>query len=156
VTDAPSGPAAASASAPTDASSAGWKWASLTGFDRAGNSTTVKCGYLVGYALSFDPGLPTRPPGVNAGAAVPVRFALTNAAGTPIGDNDAAALAAACAVRIRLDGGEPGCARYDALTDRFTYVLKTPKELTAGMHSVAIEIAFTGGASSTSVPLLVK
>ena len=143
-------------STPADVSSAGWKLASLTGADRAGNSTTVSCGYLVGYAVLLDPAFPRRPPGTNAGAAVPVRFALTDAAGSPIGDAEAAALATACAVTIRLDGGAPGCAKYEDLANQFAYVLKTPKTLAPGSHTVAIEVAFPGGVSTTTVPLLVR
>ena len=58
VTDGASGPLSATVSAAASISSAGWRWASLTGFDRAGNSTTVSCGYLVGYALDVDAGFP--------------------------------------------------------------------------------------------------
>ena len=83
-------------------------------------------------------------PAGNAGAAVPVRFALTDAAGTPIADAVAQALAAACSVRVRLDGGAPG-ARYDACGDRFEYVLKTPQSLASGTHKVALEVVFAGG-----------
>ena len=108
VTDGTSGPAATTVSASADVSSVGWKSVSLTGSDLAGNSRTVSCGYAVGYAVTLDSAFPRRPPGVNAGAAVPVRFALTDAAGTPIADSAAQALAGACSVRVRLDGGEPG------------------------------------------------
>jgi FG-GAP repeat protein len=156
VTDGTSGPLSATVSAVGSTSSAGWRWAPLTGFDRAGNSTTVSCGYLVGYALDVDAGFPRRPPGVNAGSAVPLRFALTDAAGTPIADADALALAADCRVRILLDGIAPGCARYDATANRFEYVLKTPKTLTPGKHTVTIQVVFTGGTSSTDVPLVIR
>lgn len=156
VTDTTSGPAIPTVSAPADLSTVGWKSLPLTGFDRAGNSRTVSCRYLVGYAVSLDAGFPRRPPGVNAGAAVPVRFALTDAAGTPISDGEALALAAACAVRVRLDGGAPGCAKYDASTDRFGYVLKTPQSLAPGTHEVTLEVVFAGGASATVVPLVVR
>ncbi|HEY3190921.1 MAG TPA: hypothetical protein VGJ70_25745, partial [Solirubrobacteraceae bacterium] len=156
VADAPSGPAASIVSTPADASSVGWKSVSLTGFDRAGNSRTVSCRYLVGYAVSLDAGFPRRPPGVNAGAAVPVRFALTDAGGTPIGDLEAQALAAACAVRVRLDDGAPACAKYDATSNRFVYVLKTPQSLAPGTHDVTLEVVFPGGVSATVVPLVVR
>ena len=156
VTDGTSGPAATTVSAPADVSSVGWKSVSLTGSDRAGNSRTVSCGYAVGYAVSLDSTFPRRPPGVNSGAAVPVRFALTDAAGTPIADAAAQALAAACSVRIRLDDGAPGCAKYDDTSDRFTYVLKTPQSLAPGTHEVTLEVVFAGGTSTTSVPLAVK
>jgi uncharacterized protein (DUF2345 family) len=156
VTDGTSGPAATTVSASADVSSVGWKSASLTGFDRAGNSRSVSCGYVVGYAVGLDSSFPRRPPGVNAGAAVPVRFALTDAAGAPIADSAAQALAAACAVRIRLDGGAPGCAKYDATSHRFTYILKTPQSLAPGTHELTLEVLFAGGTSSTVVPLVVK
>jgi hypothetical protein len=156
VTDGTSGPAATAVSASADVSSVGWKSVSLTGSDRAGNSRTVSCGYAVGYAVTLDSAFPRRPTGVNAGAAVPVRFALTDAAGTPISDGAAQALADSCSVRVRLDGGAPGCAKYDASSDRFTYVVKTPQSLSPGTHEVTLEIVFAGGTSATVVPLVVK
>jgi FG-GAP repeat len=155
VGDTVSGPTATSVSAPADISSVGWKSVALTGFDRAGNSRTLSCRYLVGYAISLDAGFPRRP-GVNAGAAVPIRFALTDAAGAPIADGAAQALSAACGVRVRLDGGAPGCARYDASSDRFVYVLKTPQSVAPGTHEVTLEVVFPGGISSTVVPLVIR
>jgi FG-GAP repeat len=156
VADVTSGPAATTVSAPANVSSVGWKSLALTGFDLAGNSRTVWCRYLVGYAVSLDAAFPRRPPGVNAGAAVPVRFALTDAGGAPIPDAEALALAAACAVRVRLDDEAPGCAKYDASSDRFTYILKTPPSLSPGTHDVALEVVLPGGVSSTVVPLVVR
>jgi hypothetical protein len=47
VSDAASGPASATVSARADVSSAGAKIVRLTGFDNAGNSSTVTCGYTV-------------------------------------------------------------------------------------------------------------
>jgi Bacterial Ig-like domain (group 3) len=47
VSDATSGPAAASVSAPADVSSTGHKSVALTGYDNAGNQTTANCPYTV-------------------------------------------------------------------------------------------------------------
>jgi len=78
VTDTTSGPAQATVSAAADVSSAGRHSVSLTGWDLAGNEATATCDYLVGYRfLGF-----FRPVGraaYEAGATIPLRFALANA-----------------------------------------------------------------------------
>ena len=139
VTDATSGPTQATVSAPADVSSAGRHSVSLTGWDLAGNEATTSCDYLVGYRfLGF-----FRPLGraaYEAGATIPLRFALANASGVRIPDGEAAALAASCFVRITFAGGAHRCASYDAVSDTFRLSLKTSRTLVPGAYTVVARV----------------
>jgi Beta-lactamase enzyme family len=124
VADARSGPATANVSASADVSSAGAKTVALTGRDVAGNAATVACPYVVAFnVVGFFSPLPKE--ALKAGATVPVKLALANAAGVPIPDAEAAALAATCAVTAA-SGGASTCLAYDAAADRFQGNLKLP------------------------------
>ena len=59
-------------------------------------------------------------------------------------------------MRVLLDGHPPACATYDATANSFHYVLKSPKSLTPGKHTVTIQVRFPGGTSSTDVPLVIR
>ncbi|MGH3070697.1 MAG: PxKF domain-containing protein [Gaiellaceae bacterium] len=88
VSDATSGPAAASVSAAADTAAAGVKSVSLTGVDNAGNEATVACSYRVGYGFGgffqpVDNDLLNR---ANAGRAIPLKWRLVDASGSPVTD----------------------------------------------------------------------
>ncbi len=140
VTDSTSGVVAASVSAPADVSSAGAKTVALTGEDRAGNSTTAPCSYVVAYRfLGF--ASPLEVERIKAGSTIPVKFAFGDASGTPMPDAEGSALAAACAVRVSFTGGNPvpDCATYNADANRFELRLKTAKG-TLGMHTIGVRV----------------
>lgn len=88
VTDATSGPLAATVTGSADTSSAGAKTVGRTGYDVAGNATTAECSYTVLYnATQF--GSPVDPNIRNvakAGQPVPLKFRLTDANGAPVLD----------------------------------------------------------------------
>jgi hypothetical protein len=140
VGDAMSGPTSATVSGPADVSSAGPKTVQVTGHDLAGNSTTVACPYIVSYnVLGFFSPLPKDT--LKAGSTVPVKLALANAAGGPIPDAEAAALAAACAVTADA-GGASVCMSYDAGSDRFQVNLKLPDS--PGPATIAAKVTLGG------------
>lgn len=140
VTDATSGPVAPLVSAPADVSSAGAKTVDLTGEDKAGNTTTTGCPYIVAYKfLGFFSPLPQEK--VKAGSTVPVKFALADANDVLIPDAEAQALADACEVRIFFSGGDPApnCVEYKAGPDRFQFELKLPSGV-SGVHEITIKV----------------
>jgi hypothetical protein len=102
VSDATSGPTAASVSAAGDTATVGAKSASLTGSDNAGNETTSACGYRVGYAFDgfFQPVDNDALNKANAGRAIPLKWRLTDASGNPVAD-----LASASITTVSLNCG---------------------------------------------------
>jgi hypothetical protein len=148
VTDGLSGPAASPVTADvtaTDVSTPGVKSKSLTGFDIAGNQTTVGCTYVVGFNfLGFLEPIPQA--SYKRGSTIPVKFRLGDATGTTIPDADAQALLApVCRVKVTLDGTDKGCATYDPISDTFKFDLKTPKSLVPGNHTVGIRVSAPDG-----------
>ena len=140
VTDATSGPLSSPVSGPAIVTSAGAKTIDLTGKDRAGNATTKACAYIVAYKfLGFDEPLPADHR--KAGSTIPVKFRLGDANDVPIPDAEAAALAAACEVRVFFSGGNPSpnCAEYKAGPNRFEFLLRTPKGVT-GPQVITIRV----------------
>ena len=93
-------------SGPAIVTSAGAQTIDLTGEDKAGNTTTESCAYIVAYKfLGFDEPLPAEHR--KAGSTIPVKFRLGDANDVPIPDAEAAALAAACEVQVFFYGGRP-------------------------------------------------
>ena len=143
VTDALSGPVATTVgAAPTasDVATPGAHGLSLTGTDRADNSTTASCDYIVAYQFGgFLEPIPQS--SYKRGSTIPVKFRLTDAAGTPISDAAAKGLLAPfCAVRISFDDVDAGCARYNASTDTFQFDVKTAKTLGEGSHTIGVTV----------------
>jgi hypothetical protein len=147
VTDATSGPVDASISAAVtagDVATAGLKAKSLTGFDNAGNSTTVLCPFVLEFNfLGFLPPIPNKS-SFKAGSTIAVKFRLGDANGTPILKSDAQALASACDVQIFFTGGNPSpnCASYDG--NAFHFNLDTAKGLAPGTYAITVKV-FVGG-----------
>jgi hypothetical protein len=81
VTDATSGPAAATVSAAASTQAVGSFVAVLTAFDRAGNSASAPCAYTVSYGVGaqYDAAHVK-----NAGSTVPIRIQLQDYFGAPI------------------------------------------------------------------------
>jgi hypothetical protein len=146
VTDAPSGPAASpvlAAVTSADTATAGPGTKALTGFDNAGNQTTVNCPYTVGYQfLGFFSPLPRQY--VNASSTVSVKFALADITGTRISDAQAQAIAAACNARILFTAltPSPNCFSYDPTGKQFVFNLRTPRGVT-GLATITAEV-FSG------------
>ena len=162
VTDGLSGPAAATLSADVtaaDVATPGVKTKSLTGSDRAGNTTTVACPYVVSYAfLGF--GEPIPQASHRAGSNIAVKFRLGDASGRPISDAAAQALLRpTCLVIVTLDGTSQGCARYDAASDQFQVDVKTPNSLAAGNHVIAVRVSAPNGSgvvNTNSVTVVIR
>jgi hypothetical protein len=144
VTDASSGPAVASVSVAADTSSAGPKSATLTAMDVAGNTASVRCPYVVGF--TFSGFLAPIRDEVRAGAILPLNFALLDAAGAPIADATASALAAGCAVTVTFSGGtpSPNCATYDPITHQFHFNLAISRGLAPGTYTVGVAVRVGG------------
>ena len=157
VTDDTSGPANSSVGAAASVSTAGVKSVTLTSSDLAGNQASKSCSYVVAYGF---PGFssPTANASYKAGSSIPIKFALTNAAGTPISDASAQALANACGVKVSFSGGDPSpnCAIYDAKADRFQFDLKTAKSL-RGAQTITVRVFVgTGLVNTQSVVVQLK
>ena len=88
VSDATSGPVSSSLSAAADTATVGLKSVSLTGADNAGNATTAACAYRVGFGFSgfFQPVDNDLLNKANAGRAIPLKWRLTDASGSPVTD----------------------------------------------------------------------
>ena len=140
VTDATSGPLVSPISGPAVVTTAGAHTIDLTGQDRAKNSTTQACAYIVAYKfLGFLEPLPASHR--EAGSVIPVKFRLGDANDVPIPDAEAAALAAACEVQVFFTAGDPSpnCAEYKAGPNRFEFRLDTPKGVT-GLHVITVKV----------------
>ena len=140
VTDATSGPVASPINGPAVVTSAGAQTIDLTGEDKAGNTTTEACAYIVAYKfLGFLEPLPAQHR--KAGSTIPVKFRLGDANDVPIPDAEAASLVASCEVQVFFSGGNPSpnCAEYKAGPNRFDFLLKTPKGVT-GSHVITIKV----------------
>ena len=140
VTDATSGPLVTPISGPAVVTSAGARTIQLTGEDKARNTTTKACAYIVAYKfLGFLEPLPAEHR--KAGSVIPMKFRLGDANNVPIPDAEAQALVAACAVRVSFSGGtpSPNCASYQAGPNRFTFRLDTPKGAT-GLHAITVRV----------------
>jgi hypothetical protein len=87
VSDTLSGPLAATVSVPAATGAVGSKTVSLTGSDMAGHTQTASCAYGVAYVFSGFQS-PVDEGGVlnvvNAGRAIPLRWRLTDASGSPV------------------------------------------------------------------------
>lgn len=94
VSDATSGPASGSVSTAADTATVGQKTNSLTSSDNAGNETTAACGYRVGYDFSgfFQPVDNGVLNVARAGRAIPLKWRLTDASGSPITNLAAASI----------------------------------------------------------------
>lgn len=162
VTDALSGPVSGTVGGTVtagDVSTVGVKSVDVTGEDLAGNETTVGCPFQVSYDfLGFLQPMPRS--SYQRGATIPVRFALGDAAGTPISDADAAALLVPpCLVRVTLDGVDRGCATYNATGNFFQLDLKTTKGLAKGTHTIGVQVRAADGSglvNSETITILLR
>jgi hypothetical protein len=87
VSDGLSGPAGTTVSAGVSTAAVGTFAVNLTGQDRAGNSTTVSCGYTVGYVFTGLAAPVNRPNTLNvskAGQAIPLKWRITDYNGVGI------------------------------------------------------------------------
>jgi hypothetical protein len=137
-TDATSLPANPTVSAAADTSSFGAKTASVTGYDNAGNATTVSCPYTVAYGFGgFLTPLAGSTMSYGVGSTIPVKFTLRDGSGKPLGAATSAALAAAKHVEVTLSGpNTSGTVRATALCSwsdtYFLCLLKIPSGLATG------------------------
>ena len=89
VSDTQSGYAVSPVTALADTSTIGGHSANVTGYDNAGRSTTMACGYYVGYVITAFSAPIDNPSVVNsakAGQAIPVKWRLTDANGVGVSD----------------------------------------------------------------------
>jgi hypothetical protein len=156
VTDATSGPGAAQINVSADTSTAGRKSVSLTGRDRAGNTRTVSCSYLVGYRLN---GLKPNPgTDVKRGNTFRVEFAVRDAGGNTISDSIARGLVSSCSARVLVGPGTPAptCAKYDDRADRFYLDVNTSKTMSTGAYPITVNVVagtdvFAMGSTSVDI-----
>jgi hypothetical protein len=161
VADSLSGPAANSVSADlvdTDLDIVGNRTKVLTGTDVAGNTATANCAYSVGY----DVGVNTPADGAKfkAGTSITIAFTLSDADGAAISDATAAVLIGGkkkpCFIAGLYDGvAQTGCATYNAATDTFSVVIKTPKSRSVlGGHQIGLQIKAPNGSGIINVQLI--
>ena len=152
VADSVSGPRSPTVSTPADVSSPGAKSVSLTGQDRAGNTTTVNCRYVVSGKPEYRfVGLwPADGSRHRAGWPIVVFFKLAGPSGRPIPDAEARGLARACAVRVGSSGDganershDPGCARYESWRNLFVAWVPTSRH-GVGRQTITVTIAPPG------------
>jgi hypothetical protein len=125
-----------------DLQTAGVKSVTCQAADVAGNTNSASAEYTVAYRfLGFLQPIPQS--AYKRGSTIPVRFMLGQAGGAHLADAAAQALISpTCLVRITLDGTvQPGCATYDASRDTFQYDLKTAKSISAGNHTLGIQVS---------------
>jgi hypothetical protein len=90
-----------------------------------------------------EPTWPTKNP--EHGSAIPVKFQLTGAGGTPIPASVAASLG--CGVTVTFNGGTPVCAVYNTTTGYFQATIKTTG--TKAGQTYPITITVTASDSTT-------
>jgi uncharacterized repeat protein (TIGR01451 family) len=113
-----------------------------------GNGNTTSANVTVGYnVLGFFSPLPKDT--YNAGATIPVKFALADVNGARIPDAEAQAIASSCRAKVRLDSGAPGCAAYNPTTKTFQFNLNTAKNLSKGIHTVTLDVFVGANVVST-------
>lgn len=155
VTDDTSGPADPSVSASAPATSSGAHSVNVTGEDKAGNSTTVPCSYVIAYDIQPSDGgfLPPAPQAKwKAGSSTPIKIALGSADGKVIGDAEAAGLAADCRVTFSAVGVQtlaPTCMKYDSSKHQFIYPWKLDKQ-PLGTDTVTVTITYANTAATTT------
>jgi probable HAF family extracellular repeat protein len=89
VTDSESGPAATTVSAAANTAQVGTFTANVTGYDNAGNTSSVACSYSVTYLFQGFSAPIDNLPTVNsakAGQAIPIKWRVTNFQGVGVGD----------------------------------------------------------------------
>jgi hypothetical protein len=150
-TDATSGIASASCD-PVDTSTAGKHTLQCTATDMAGNSASASIDYVVGYRIL---GFFSPVPGSkwSAGQTVPIKVALSNAAGTRISDTAAAQLAGQCLVTFTVSGvqaKQPQCLKYDAVNHQFVYTWKIEKR-PPGPATITVSISYAGTTLTTQL-----
>jgi len=156
VTDGLSRPAASSVSAAAPTTALGLHSADVTGSDKAGNSRTVSCPYIVGYGYTFLSPQPNQVSQANLG----IKFQLTNNAGVPISDSEAASLVGAdCKIQVSfvIGGAVSGCPAYNPSLDRFEFTVKTTKALQgANGVWVTVKAGSTVLLTTAVVPVTIK
>lgn len=148
-TDWPSDVASASCGA-VDTSTAGAKTVTCTATDNAGNTGTVDLAYVVEYRIlgPFEPAPNSK---WKTGQSVPIKIALSNAAGTRLSDTGAVQLASACRVKFSASGAQSlasQCMTYDASNDQFKYTWKLAKS-GKGAATIRVTITYPGTAVVT-------
>ncbi len=149
-----SGPASSPVQAAAPATSAGPHTASVTGTDKAGNTTTLSCPYVVGYKFGgFTSPLPKS--NVKSGSTLPLKFQLQDAAGHPISDTEAQSLLTpSCKIAIILvkpAGAVSGCPTYSTTSKQFQLNLKT-NDTMKGANGVSITVTIGGTIVTASAP----
>jgi hypothetical protein len=135
VSDATSGPVAASIQGGADTSAVGKRSVKLVGSDRAGNRKTASCTYLVAFGFGGFSS-PSEGSSWPKGHPVPVSFGLTDASGSPVSDAVAQALAGAGKAKVQLRSGSAvkvtrRCG-YVANDNRFSCSVVLPSTLSQG------------------------
>jgi hypothetical protein len=142
LTDSYSGPATPTAATTVNTSALGSFRVSLTGYDNAGNATTLSCHYDVGMGfVGFS--APKRNATFARGDKLTAKFRLEDANGL-LADAFAAQLAAGCGVRYSVVSGvtgeyAAGCASYDAASRRFRFRITIPLSEYTGEHEIVIK-----------------
>ncbi len=144
-----SGPASSPASSDADTSSVGSKNVLITGYDNAGRSTTVSCGYHVVYDWSgfFRPVDNDLLNSVKAGSAIPVKFSLGGDQGLNVfetGYPKSQAIptdptAQADQVEQTVTAGSSSLS-YDTTTGQYTYVWKTDKSWAGTCRQLVVKL----------------
>ena len=128
----------------------------LVAADGAGNNSSNRCSYLVGYGFAPPAGFLSPAPTSkwNAGQTVPIKIQLTGANGQLLGDAEANALVAApgCRLSFSATGAQSlgaSCMRYDAGSKQFQYNWKLSTRGT-GSETLLVTISYPGTTQTTT------
>jgi Tol biopolymer transport system component len=162
VTDVTSGPAATTPPAAADTASVGAKAAAVVGVDRAGNTATASCPYLVTYAfVGFFPPVDNLDADgdpilnvVNAGQAIPLKWRLTDANGvgvTNLSDVEVTVTTLPCSLGSTVDQLEERAAGASGLQNHgagyYQFNWKSPKGYARSCKRLRVNL-FEGSTTS--------
>lgn len=156
VTDATSGPAASPVTVSVSTAAVGSFTAPVTGYDVAGNSTTVNCPYNVNYGfLGLLPPYVAPPKAFKMGSSIPLKWQYTDFAGTVVNSsaaNPSIQIVNSLGASITLnDPGNSGL-RYDSASNMWHFNWQT-KGLQPGIYNISIT---SGQSGQTNGPFSIQ
>ena len=156
VADLTSGAAQSTVSGAVPTTVAGAGSVVLAAADRAGNSGSSRCSYIVGYGFAPPAGFLSPAPNSKwkTGQTVPIKIQLTGANGQLLSDAEANALVtpSGCRLQFSATGAQDlgaSCMKYDAASKQFQYNWKLGTKGT-GSETLVVTISYPGTTQTTT------